>query len=81
MARTLLWILGGVLCATGIMSLLFSFGTPWGDISVNLSQTGWDAVGDVGPTPVATFAFLCIGLGAPILVALNATAWKSTGGY
>jgi hypothetical protein len=81
MARTLLWLLGGVLCSTGIMCLLFSFGTPWGDIALNLSQTGFDAVGDITTTPTATFAFFCIATGVPILVALNATAWKSTGGY
>ena len=81
MARTLLWILGGGLCATGILSLLFSFGTPWGDIALNLSSTGWDAVGDITTTPMAMVALVCIGVGVPILVALNATAWKSTGGY
>lgn len=81
MARTLLWILGGLLLATGMLSLLFSFATPWGPMAVNLPQVGWDAVGDIAPTdsfPLAVFGIL---FGAPILVALNATAWKHTDGY
>ena len=81
MARTLLWILGGILCATGVVSLLFAFSTPWGPIAVNLSQVGWDAVGDIQPTPYFNLAVIGIGLGAPILIGLNATAWKETGGY
>ncbi|MDP2305777.1 MAG: hypothetical protein Q8P18_07095 [Pseudomonadota bacterium] len=81
MARTFLWILGGVLLAVGLVSLLFSFATPWGPIAVSLPQVGWDAVGDIEPTsyfPLAVFGIL---FGAPILVALNATAWKYTDGY
>jgi len=81
MARTLLWILGGALTATGVISLLFSFATPWGPIASNISQTGWDAVGDLEATGYFTLALLGIGMGAPILVGLNATAWKETGGY
>lgn len=81
MARTLGWILGGVLCGTGIMTLLFSFGAEYGDMSTSIAQAGWDGIGDIALTGKAPFAFLCIFLGAPILVGLNATAWKQTGGY
>ncbi len=81
MARSLLWILGGTLCAFGLVALLFGFATPWGPIALNLSQTGWDAVGDIAPTPSFTMAVFGLALGAPILIVLNATAWKSTDGY
>ncbi|MDP2313765.1 MAG: hypothetical protein Q8P41_12730 [Pseudomonadota bacterium] len=81
MARTLLWILGGAACAIGLVSLPFAFATPWGPIALNLTQTGWDAVADIAPTPYFTLTVLGIAVGAPILVVLNATAWKSTDGY
>jgi hypothetical protein len=79
--RTALWILGGLLCASGILTLLFSFGADYGDFSTSLSQAGWDGIGDITTTTKAKYAFACIGLGAPILIALNATAWRKTGGY
>lgn len=82
MTRTIFWILGGALCATGLLSALFSFGVPFGgDIATSLDRVGWDAVGDLttqGPVGLMVLGF---GLGVPILIALNATAWKSTGGY
>ena len=81
MARTLLWILGGLLCGIGIMTLLFSFGAPYGDFNQHISQAGFDGIGDIGLTAKAPIAFGCILIGAPILIALNATAWKQTGGY
>ncbi len=81
MFRSVLWILGGLLCAVGAMSLLFAFGTPDGDMAVTLSAVGWDAVADVAPTALAPVAGLCLALGIPLLVGLNATAWKHTGGY
>ena len=81
MGRTLLWITGGVLVATGMIALLFSFGTPWGDIAENVSSVGGDAVGDIETTPSLAIALLGLGLGIPLLVGLNATAWKATGGY
>lgn len=79
--RTALWIVGGLLCATGVLTLLFSFGAPYGDFSTSIAQAGWDGIGDIGPTDKAKFAVLCLGIGAPILIGLNATAWRKTGGY
>lgn len=82
MARTIAWIIGGALCATGILSLLFTFQVPFGgDINQTLDRVGWDAMGDITTSSSAPLAFLCLALGIPILVGLNATAWKSTGGY
>lgn len=85
--RTVLWIVGGLLVATGIMSLLFSFGafgavgSDENDMARNLSTLGWDAIHHIAPTSMAPVAFGCIFLGVPILIGLNATAWKKTGGY
>ncbi len=79
--RTVLWVVGGVLCATGIMTLLFSFGAPYGDFSTSIAVAGSDGIGDIQPTDKAKLALFCIVLGAPLLIGLNATAWKKTGGY
>ena len=86
MVRSALWILGGLLCAIGAMSLLFSFGAaldgkPVGDMATSLNAVGWDGVGDVTALSAAPLAMLGLALGLPILVGLNATAWKKTGGY
>jgi hypothetical protein len=86
MLRSVLWVIGGLLCAVGMFSLLFGFGAtvdgkPVGDMATSLSAVGWDAVGDVAPQTSAPFAAICLALGLPVLVGLNATAWKKTGGY
>lgn len=79
--RTVLWIAGGLLTATGILTLLFSFAAPYGDFSTSIAQAGWDGIGDIGFTDKAKFAFFCLIVGAPTLIGLNATAWRKTGGY
>ena len=82
MGRTLLWITGGVLVATGMIALYYTFGTPWGDMAENLATVGWDGVGDVEANPsMLMTALFGLGLGVPLLVGLNATAWKATDGY
>lgn len=80
-ARTAGWILGGILCATGILTLLFSFDSGGADIALSLDRVGWDAAAEVGPNGNFPFAALCIALGLPTLVYLNATQWRNTGGY
>lgn len=81
MARTLLWIAGGILCATGILNLLFSFGAPYGPMSTSIAAAGFDGLGDLGPTDNFMLSVVCFVLGVPTLITLNATAWKQTGGY
>lgn len=81
MFRTVLWLIGGLLCAVGVFSLLFSFGGEYGDFATALSGYGGDAMGDIKTNGFFPVAALCIGLGAPILIGLNATAWRKTGGY
>jgi len=81
MARTFGWILGGILTGSGIMTLLFSFGAPFGDFSTSIAQAGWDGIGDIGTLGPFPFAVGMIVTGAAILISLNATAWTKTGGY
>jgi len=79
--RTALWIAGGLLCAAGIMNLLFSFGAPYGDFATSIAVAGADGMGDIAPTDRFMFSVVCLALGVPTLVGLNATAWRNTGGY
>ena len=81
MARTVFWLIGGALCAAGFLSLLFSFGAEYGEFSQAISAAGFDGMEDVRTTGFFPFTLLCLGLGAPILIGLNATAWRKTGGY
>jgi hypothetical protein len=82
MGRALLYISAGACVATGVLSLFFSFGMPWGtDIATSLDQVGWDAVSRITPSSTFVLALMCFGLGVPTLIALNATAYKETGGY
>lgn len=79
--RTLGWLLGGVLLATGIITLMFSFDSGGADIALSLERVGWDAVGDVGPNANFPYAMACIVLGAALVIPLNANQWRHTGGY
>jgi hypothetical protein len=82
MTRTFLWVLGGALCATGVLSALFAFEVPFGgDIATSLDRVGFDAVADVTTNGFFPLTLLGLGLGIPLLVSLNAGAWKQTGGY
>lgn len=81
MSRTVFWLVGGVLCAMGILALTFSFGADYGDFSTALSAAGSDGMGDITTTSFFPIAVMCLGIGAPLLIGLNATAWRKTGGY
>lgn len=81
MGRTFGWVIGGALVACGVLNLLFSFGTPYGDIALSLDKVGWDAMGDVGPFDRIGITIVCFAIGLPTLIGLNATQWKNTDGY
>lgn len=81
MARTVSWLVGGALCGAGFLSLLFSFSPSYGEFTQALSAAGNDGLGDIGTTGFFPLTVFCFGLGAPLLIGLNATAWRKTGGY
>lgn len=86
MARTIGWLLGGTLVASGVINLLWSFGLSFGgqqgtDIALSLDRVGFDAIGNLGTYPSFLYSVFAIGVGLPTLVGLNATQWKNTGGY
>lgn len=91
MGRTLAWIFGGLCCAAGVIGLLTSFGPEYtvgtcvapscAGISTALDKAGWDALGDFALKGTASAAIPLILLGLFTLAGLNASAWKTTGGY
>ncbi len=91
MSRGLVWVSGGVCCAIGLLSLIYSFGPTYTEgncpspscagINTALSLAGWDAMADIGLKDPAFIAIPMLGLGMMVLVGMNAVAWKQTGGY
>ncbi|GDX80885.1 hypothetical protein LBMAG42_26960 [Deltaproteobacteria bacterium] len=80
-ARTIGWLFGGVCCAAGILTMMFSWDSGGADIALSLDRVGWDAVENVGPNGNFPMAALALLMGAPTLIYLNATQWRNTGGY
>lgn len=91
MGRGLVWVSGGVLCAIGLLSLIYSFGPKYTEgncpapscagINTALSSAGADAMGDIGLKDPAMIGIPILGLGILLLAGMNSVAWKQTGGY
>ncbi len=87
--RTVGWLFGGMACAIGIISMMFSWDTGAAttgsgmaaDMALSLDRLGWDAVSDIAPNSTFPIAVVALLLGAPTLIYLNATQWRNTGGY
>lgn len=79
--RTVGWLFGGMACAIGILTMMFSWDTGGADIALSLDRLGWDAVSDIAPNRSFPIAVVALLLGAPTLIYLNATQWRNTGGY
>lgn len=79
--RTIGWLFGGVCCAVGSLTMMFSWDSGGADIALSLDRVGSDAVGNVGPNGNFPMAVAALLLGAPTLIYLNATQWRNTGGY
>ena len=73
--------LGGLLLGTGIVNLYYSFGWDGGPMGQNFSGVGFSGVDNIGLLPSAEFSIPLVVMGVLILVGLNATAWRQTGGY
>lgn len=79
--RTIGWLFGGVCCAVGILTMMFSWDSGGADIALSLDRVGNDALGKVGPNGNFPMAVAALLIGAPTLIYLNATQWRNTGGY
>ena len=76
-----LYLVGGLCAGTGIVNLLWSFGSPAGDMNQTLNVVGFSALDNLQPMTTFSFAIPLIVVGAICLVAANAMAWRETGGY
>lgn len=80
--RLIGWIFGGLCLALGFVLLYYSFGSSVpGDLNGNFHDVGFSALDNIALKPAADFSFGLLAAGALTMVFLNATAWKSTGGY
>lgn len=71
----------GISLGFGLIGLLFSFGYEGGPINQTLSEVGFSAIDNLTFLSAADYSFGFIVFGALVMVVLNATAWKRTGGY
>lgn len=71
----------GLVLGFGLLSLLWSFGSPTGPINQDFATVGFTGNDDLWLLPPADYSFGLIVAGAMFMVLLNATAWKRTGGY
>ena len=80
--RTAFWIAGGMSTGIGIMlTALYGFNFPGGEIAAQVSQLGADALPDVSITRMGYVALTMVFGGLYLMIKANATAWKQTGGY
>lgn len=78
----LIGLLAGGLClGFGLLSLLYSFGAPFGSLNQHFEIVGFSGLDDLWLLPAADYSIGFIVAGLMAMVLLNATAWKRTGGY
>ncbi len=77
----------GVLLGTGIVGLFYSFGFDAGQesyrtpLNTDFAQVGFSGLDNIGLLTAGEFSIGLVVAGLLIMVVLNASAWKSTGGY
>ena len=80
--RTIFWLAGGVSAGIGILlTALYGFELPGGEVATQVSQLGADALPDVSITGIGFGAIALVFIGAWLMIKANSTAWKQTGGY
>lgn len=82
MKNAILWVLGGVCVASGVVACLSGgFGVEGGDIAQVYSTLGYDGVDDLRVRGGGMVGLLLVASGLGMIVTANASAWKETGGY
>jgi len=74
-------LIAGIVLGFGLLSLLYSFGSPAGPLNQTFEVVGFSGVDDLWLLPPADYSIGLIVAGMMAMVLLNATAWKRTGGY
>lgn len=72
---------GGLSVGFGILSLWYSFGAPVGPMANHLGEVGFTGIDNLTLLPAGNYSIGFIVLGAVTMIALNAVAWRRTGGY
>ena len=72
---------GGLVLGFGALSLYYSFGWPHDCLNCDLSQVGFTGMDNIKLLPAADYSIGLVVAGVLIMVALNAVAWRRTGGY
>lgn len=82
MKHEILWLIGGLCVAAGIITgLSGGFGVPGGDVATVFSTLGYDGVDNLQITGQGAAAIALVTAGIGMLVTANHTAWQQTGGY
>lgn len=77
----LLLVPAGLSVGAGVVLLYYSVGWEQGDLNQNLAGAGFTGLDNLGALWAMDFSLGFIVLGVVTMVALNASAWKLTGGY
>ena len=72
---------GGLILGFGIRSLYWSFGWPEDCLNCDLARAGFTGLDNLHLLPAADYSIGLVVAGVLVLVALNAVAWRRTGGY
>ncbi len=76
-------IAGGLTLGFGVRSLYGSFGWPGGPLNGEgaFKSVGFSGIDNIALLPPADYSIGMVVAGVLVLVVLNASAWKRTGGY
>ena len=74
-------VIAGVLIGSGVIALYFSFGADGWELGQDFARSGFTGLDDLGPLPASSFSIGLIATGIVMMVGLNASAWRNTGGY
>jgi hypothetical protein len=81
-AKSVLWLAGGLLIATGILTAVTGgFGMPQGPTATVFSQLGFDGLPELQVRPQGLAAIGMFLVGVALLGTASKNAWKDTGGY
>ena len=80
--HNLLIPIGGIIAATGIVSLIFGFeATTGGMMSTTFSEAGYTALDQWTVNATGKMGILMVITGVALMVSGNRTIWRKTGGY
>jgi hypothetical protein len=79
--KYLLLVPAGLLLATGIVLMYYSFGWDGGPLNQDIGGVGFSGLDNLALQWGSSFSFGLVAAGLLAMVWLNANAWKHTDGY